>query len=183
MNIGPGAPDIADAMFADSAWLLTGQTATHITGLDRLDGETVVVTINGVLSTGGANGRYVIAGGAIDVPDVPTAGANVAIGLDYTTTIEPNRLPEELTKTIGRINLRLYNSLGGSVQAGSNASAFPITYDGGSVEQAGGVWTGEVELDTLGDHGLDVPIVITQADPMPLTVLAIVPRFDSTGTP
>jgi hypothetical protein len=170
-------------MFADSAVMLTNQMATHITGLDRLDGEVVVVTIGGLLSTGGANGRYTVTGGAIDVPDVPTGGANVVIGLDYTTVIEPNRLPEELTKAIGRVNLRLYNSLGGTVAAGQNATAFAITYDGTGIAQEGGVYTGEVELDTLGDYGLDVPIVISQPDPLPLTILAIVPRFDQTGTP
>jgi hypothetical protein len=189
VNLGGGSPDISKAVEADCATVLENQTATHITGLDRLEGETVVVTVAGILSSGGVNGRYVVVSGAIDVSDVPPAGATVVVGLEYETTIEPNRIDADnrqgitqgLVKAVGRVNLRVHNSRGGTVAAGARAKAVPIKYDG--LTAVGGVYTGDVELESLGDHGLDVPIVIRQSDPYPLNILAVIPRYDITGTP
>lgn len=183
MISGPGTPDITQAIFSDCSEQRINVFNPTLTGLSRFEGTTVVVTVNGLV-----NGRYLVIGGTITLASLPTTGSTVTIGLDYTTTIEPNRIDSDshlgvtqgLTKSVSRVNLRLNNSVGGYLAAGAAAQSIPLNY--GLLPASGGVYTGEVESETLGDHGLDVPLVVTQPDPLPLTVLAIIPKFDVTGT-
>lgn len=149
-------------------------------GLDHLEGKTVAV-----LADGNVNPQQIVTGGSISIP---TAAAIVHIGLPYRSvaeTLEINVPNQETlldkTKLIAEVTLLLKDSRGG--RAGSRESElFEIKQrnedDGyGSIPAITGTARATIS-DTWNGTGR---VLIVQDDPLPLNVLAIIPRADAGG--
>jgi hypothetical protein len=128
----------------------------------------------------------VVSGGSVTLPD----GAEVVkahIGLPFTTIIEPMRLDVDnivgitqgQTKRISELNLRLLNTLGckvGDTLAGVRALSFRDTAM--EMDESPPLFTGDKQYEFDGDFDYDVPVFIVQDQPLPLTLLAIVIRYE-----
>ena len=170
-----------DAFFVDSGLSYSGAAAGTFSGLDHLEGKTV-----SILGDGAVFPNQVVNGGAVTLPN----GAEVEkahIGLPFTTIIEPMRLDVDSivgitqgqTKRIAELNLRLLNTLGckvGDSFAGARTLSFRDT--GMPMDASPPLFTGDKQYEFDGDFDYDVPIFIVQDQPLPLTLLAIVIRYE-----
>lgn len=171
--------NVEDAFFVDSGLTYSGAAATTISGLDHLEGKEVVALSNGNVVTG-----LTVSGGNVILPRSTT---KAHIGLAYTGVIET-------------LNIDL-----GAMQTGSaQGRRKRITQVDMRVEKTRGVWVGP-DVDNLvelkqrsteawsdptalatGDIDIDIPpvwdtagrVYIQQPYPLPMTVLAVIPRFN-----
>jgi hypothetical protein len=163
-----------DAFFVDSGLSYSGAPATVFTGLAHLNGKTVVG-----LADGAVVGPFVVAGGSVTIP---TAASEVHLGLpiqyaDFET------LNLDAGGTAIRDKLKRVGSLTLIVDKSSRVfSAGPDTanltgYDLSTLETAVDEHTGHVEMSvsaTFNEHGR---IFIRQDQPLPLTILGILPNL------
>lgn len=170
-----------DAFFVDSGLSYSGAPAGTFSGLDHLEGKTV-----SILGDGAVFPDQVVSGGAVTLPGGQTV-SKAHIGLPFTTIIEPMRLDVDnivgitqgQTKRISELNLRFLNTLGckvGDTLAGVRALSFRDTAM--PMDASPPLFTGDKQYEFDGDFDYDVPVFIVQDQPLPLTLLAIVIRFE-----
>jgi hypothetical protein len=170
-----------DAFFVDSGLSYSGAPAGTFSGLDHLEGKTV-----SILGDGAVLPDQVVSGGAVTLPGGQTV-SKAHIGLPFTTIIEPMRLDVDnivgitqgQTKRISELNLRFLNTLGckvGDTLAGVRALSFRDTAM--PMDASPPLFTGDKQYEFDGDFDYDVPVFIVQDQPLPLTLLAIVIRFE-----
>lgn len=163
----------SDAFFVDAGITYSGAAATTITGLSHLNGETVAI-----LADGHVVAQQMVSGGAITLAQ---AASVVHVGLPITADLELLDLDvfgndvRDRRKAIHSVGILVAESRG--LWVGSDATtlrelqAAPLpTYD-----TAPGVTTGRVEVTLAGtwtDHGR---VFLRQSDPLPLTVLGVLP--------
>ncbi len=148
----------------------SGSANRSVTGLSHLNGKTVTIVQNGVLT-----GTAVVSGGAITVP---TAAAGY-VGLPYTSTLTPMKLDMDLEdgssqgrkKRIHKVVVRTQKSKGGEVRV--NAGQW---YD-----LAATLTTGDQKILTSGTFGFDADVSVQQSEPYPMCILAIEPVWDAYG--
>lgn len=148
----------------------SGAANRSVAGLTHLNGKTVTIVQNGVVT-----GTAVVSGGAVTVP-ATTAGY---VGLPYTSTLTPMKLDMDLEdgssqgrkKRIHKVVVRTQKSKGGEVRV--NAGQW---YD-----LAATLTTGDQKILTAGTFGFDADVSVQQSDPYPMCVLAIEPVWDAYG--
>ena len=148
----------------------SGAANRSVAGLTHLNGKTVTIVQNGVLT-----GTAVVSGGAVTVPS--TAAGYV--GLPYISTLMPMKLDMDLEdgssqgrkKRIHKVVVRTQKSQGGEVRV--NAGQW---YD-----LAATLTTGDQKILTAGTFGFDADVSVQQSDPYPMCVLAIEPVWDAYG--
>jgi len=165
---------LADAFFVDCGLTYSGAAATTISGLDHLEGEAVDVLADGVVVTG-----KTVSSGAITLT---TAASKVHVGLPksrtYIETVDFDEGSREGTgqgkqKRMHSVALRLYQTVGGEVGI-SEGTLEDIKYPPGTT----GLYTGLTQdMFALGGWQKDVCAVVEQPDPLPMTVLTIMPRY------
>lgn len=165
------------ATIVANEWALT---VTTISGLDHLEGETV-----SILGDGGVRPVRVVTGGSITL-DQPAAKAQVGLGYfsDIQTlplSIEIQAFGQGSVKNISKLYVRVHRSRGIFV-----GPAFDrLTEDKPRTNEPYGaaprLKTTQIPIVIHGQWKLDTPICIRQADPLPLTVLGIVPEVDIGG--
>ena len=173
---------IENAYFVDCGLTYDGALATTISGLDHLVGETVSILADGNVSPQ----QVVAAGGTITLPQ---AASKVHVGLPYTSTLET--LSVDLTaqgdtlqgkrKVINQVTLRLEDTR--ELWVGPDTSHLvqvPFRTDEG-YEEATRLYTGDKRVTIRSSWGTDGRIVIRQSDPLPITVLAIIPEVSPGG--
>ena len=166
--------DIPEAMFgvASSEWALLTDS---VSGLDHLEGEDVDVLADGEVVTG-----KTVASGAISLT---TEAAKVHVGLPKERTyIEPVEFDdgsyEQGTgqgkqKRIHSIAMRLHETVGGKIGT-TESNLESIKYPPGTT----GLYTGLTgDTQALGGWQKDVSCIIEQPKPLPMTVIAIMPRY------
>ena len=196
-----GAPYPASAVLADAFYVDCGKTITSpgsltITGLSYLNGRYVYG-----IADGAAFGPLLVSAGACTLPSyIPTTVQTVQVGLPISYAAQPMRLDADpragntqaLVKTLTDLYLRVYNSIGGSISngtTGTNAQQpVPIPYTPTS-----GAFATPVLVTTPTDiriqpmqmpvPGADPVIVIQGNDALPITILALILKYDITGTP
>ena len=173
---------------APNAWSCTARAAT-VSGLSHLNGENVVA-----LGDGANVNEQAVSGGAIAIAG---SASLVVAGLPYTPLIvgmpfEPTRAAAASSqgkmKRIDTLWLRLYETLGVSFGRRMTDSLTYTKYDltepmqsrsaGDAMDNAPPLFSGIVELLPQGGHDLEGQIIISQQEPMPLTVLACFARAD-----
>lgn len=170
-----------DAFCVDSGLSYSGPATTVVTGLDHLEGKTV-----SILAGGDVLPQQVVTGGAVTLPRAYT---KVHVGLPYLCDIEPLDLDLGMTgqgtvqarkKSVPRVTLRVWRSR--EFMAGPSADRLLKTrmrqehYD-----EAIALYTGDQEQvlqPAWNSHGR---VLIRQADPVPLTILAIMPEVEIGG--
>ena len=148
----------------------SGAANRSVTGLSHLNGKTVTIVQNGVLT-----GTAVVSGGAVTVP----ATAAGYVGLPYISTLMPMKLDMDLEdgssqgrkKRIHKVVVRTQKSKGGQVRV--NAGQW---YDLAST-----LTTGDQKILTAGTFGFDADVSVQQSEPYPMCVLAIEPVWDAYG--
>jgi hypothetical protein len=167
----------ADAFYVDSGATYSGAAATTISGLTWLEGKTVQVLANGA-----AHPDCVVTSGAITL-QVPATKAQV--GLGFVSTLQTNRIDsgagdgtaQGKTKRINKAVIRFYNTLG--AKAGPDASSLDqIEFRAGSalMDVAPPLFTGDKIIEWPGGYDFDGYVMVKQDQPLPMTVVAIMPQ-------
>ena len=197
----PGAPnpptaDLTQAYYVDCGLSLVNPKTNVITGLSYLNGRSVIA-----LADGFNLGPVVVAGGQVTL-SCPTTVGRVQIGLPIAYEGQPMRIDADpragstqgLTKAISDLYLRVFNSNGGQVWNGSaNSLPQPIPYTlTANIGGGPALITAPTDIRItplvtpapILSQGVTDPIVIVQgSDALPLTVLALISRYDVEGLP
>lgn len=173
---------VEDAFFVDSGLTYSGVPADVISGLDHLNGKTVVA-----LADGNVVRDLEVSGGAITLP----FEASVAhIGLPYTATIRTLDLDlgsvrglgtvQGRLKSISEVTFRVERTRGvwtGPVDEGRDSEKM-TEYKQRSTEawnEAIGLYTGDFRITAMGNWTTGGNVIVSQFDPLPMTILAIMP--------
>ena len=170
-----------DAFYVDSGLTYSGGATTTISGLGHLEGKTVKVLGNGAKMP-----DVVVTSGAITLAESVTK-AQVGLGYDSILEAMPLDVDPQVgvsqgqIKQVREISLKLHESI-------------EIIYDGGQGEQtlsfrdsndfmdAGPpLFSGDKSFPWEGDFTTDPTIIFKQTAPLPLTILAMVVKYDVTG--
>lgn len=165
------------AFYVDSG--LKGFDATPQTvwsGLDHLDGETVIALGDAVTYTG-----LTVSSGSITLP---TAVNRVAIGLKYSSVMEtmPLQVPEQVQLHRGKLKrayknyINLYRTLGGKV--GTPDQVYPIEYP---TSTATTLNTKMFEVSTPDNSARETVLRYEQEDAQPANILSQVTEFNAGG--
>jgi hypothetical protein len=172
----------ATMFFVDSGLSYSGAPADVFTGLDHLNGQRVAILADGVVVSDGATGTaYVVAGGSITIP---AEASNVHIGLPIQyaeiETLDLDVQGSDLRdkhKRVGSVTL-LIDESSKQFKAGPDATQLetyvPQTWDSTAVAD-----TGQFEINLPSTFGKYGRVVIRMTDPLPLTVLAVVPNVET----
>jgi len=149
----------------------TDGTITTITGLEHLEGENVLVTSGGSLV-----GLYPVSGGSITIPDWVYS---YQVGLPYAMKVKTTRLEipnssgiQSRIKNINELVVRHVKSSGG--QAGQEKNGVEYLND---LECTYSEKSDDATVNVRGGLNDDGYIVVTSADPYPMTVLATIVSF------
>lgn len=168
------------AWFVDSGLRYTGSPVTTVSGLDHLEGETV-----SILADGSVQAQQVVTGGQITLP---VAASTVTAGLPFVSDIETLRIDvndaetwQGATKNIPSVTLRFWNSLGGWVGPDANNLApiqppLPDNYG-----EHPPLRTDDYKVLLLSQWNTQGSILFRQTDPLPFTLLAIIPEVELGG--
>lgn len=171
----------ADAFCVDSGLSYSGAPVAEVSGLDHLEGKTV-----SILAGGDVLARQVVTDGRVTLP---RAYGTVHVGLPYQCDIETLDIDLGMTgqgtvqarkKSVARVILRLWRSR--EFQAGPSATKLLKTkmrvehYD-----EAIALYSGDQELILQPAWNSNGRVFIRQDDPVPLTILAIMPEVEIGG--
>jgi hypothetical protein len=173
---------VEEAFFVDSGLTYRGAPADNISGLGHLEGKTVVA-----LADGNVVRDLVVTGGAITLP----FEASVAhIGLPYRSTIKTLDIDlgqvrglgsvQGRMKAIPEVTFRVEKTRGvwlGTEEA-TRESGKMVEYKQRSTEawnEAIGMLTGDFRVTAMPNWSTGGNVVVTQFDPLPMTILAIMP--------
>jgi hypothetical protein len=175
--------DTREAFFVDSGLSYAGEPTTVLTGLDHLAGCEVAVLADGAVlpnQTVSGQGEIVL----------PRPASKVHAGLPYTSLLEPMRIEvtgvsgtvQTKTKRIVQVTARFHKTLGGRIGAGPDrletilfrSSPMPMG-------EAPAVFSGDKSVRFPKGWDKDGRLVIEQGQPLPMTVLMLVPEFALAG--
>lgn len=169
------AGSTADDVFQYSlAQLIT----TTIEGLDHLEGETV-----SILSEGAVIPNEVVLGGAIRL-EVPTTKAHVGLGftseiltLDLEAGANIGDTSQGRLKRISELILRLYRTVGIEIGSGpDNTDIIPFRDSSMDMDSPVPLFTGDKRVSFRGNNDRNLQIYIKQDQPLPMTVIALMPK-------
>jgi hypothetical protein len=153
----------------------------QVTGLQHLEGRTVAILANGNVYP-----QQVVEGGAVDISP---AASIVHVGLPYTATLETLAL--ELQQNSGTlqgkkikipsVTIRLLNSRGGKVGRDDDHLDSIIQRRNENYGAPIELFTGEHKKTISSTYKSGGAVVIQQADPLPMTVLAVIPTVSIGG--
>lgn len=168
---------VEDAFFVDCGLTYDGPAATVIDGLDHLEGCQVVA-----LSNGNVVRNLTVSGGEVTLP---SASAKVHIGLPMKAKLRTLDLDlgsvrglgtvQGRTKSISTVTLRVEDTRG--IFIGPSEDDL-VEWKQRSIEpwdEAIKLYTGDVEIGTPWDWNTHGNIWIEQLDPLPMTILAVMP--------
>lgn len=173
--------DKPDWWYLDCAVQSTPASAT-VNGLSHLEGLEV-----SVLKDGATHPERTVASGAITLQ---ASAAKVLVGLPFVSTLLPMKLAADLQDgtsvgrkaRVPRLVARFYKSLGGQYST-DNVTWFDLfaRSAGDKMDDSPAVFTGDKKVFTGGSYSDSGDIWLRQILPMPLVVLAIVPKWEATG--
>ncbi len=178
-----GAPDISKAWFVDCGLSYGGAPVTTVSGLGHLEGASV-----SVLADGAVMGPYTVSGGAVTLERPASA---ITVGLPYVcdlrtlpVDINPQATLQGKRRKVDAVTLRLENSRG--VCAGPDAGHLTAIKDPppAAPGQVPPLINGEARLLTTTAWTTEGGTLIRQANPLPCTVLSVLPALslgDSSG--
>ena len=181
----PGLPEIAlntiQATYLDSMLTYEGDPSATLSGLSHLEGQTV-----SVLSDGAAHPDRTVSSGSITLNGSYSV---VHVGLSYTSTLQTMRIEagakdgtaQGKKKRIARITYRIFNTLG--LKHGPSADRLdiiPFRSSADDMDEAPALFTGDKEVEFPRNWDKDGYIFLVQDQPLPFTVLAIMPELNTT---
>jgi hypothetical protein len=172
--------DQEDCWFVDCGLKYDGAGATTFTGLDHLEGKTV-----SILADGAVMPDATIASGTFTLD---SAASVVIAGLPYTSILEPMDLEtreeggtsQGKRKKIHNVIVRFYKTLGAKIGSGAgNLDIIPFRTPSDLMGSPPPLFTGDKIVPFTGGWDRHGYIRITQEQPLPLTVLAIIPLVNT----
>jgi hypothetical protein len=169
--------EIEDAYFVDCGITYSGAAATTITGLLHLEGETVAV-----LADGSAHPSRTVSGGAITLTEAAT---KVHVGYGFNSNLQTLNLEEGAGGTRqGKVNrvvraaVRLNRTVGGKIgRDADHLDPMPgrpsDALMGAPVEPI----SRDVAMAFSGNYDHEATIYMRQDQPLPMTILAIMPEM------
>jgi hypothetical protein len=169
--------------YLDAAKQYSGAPATVITGLSHLEGLSV-----DILADGAVVPAQTVTGGQITLT---TAASTVLVGLGYTSLVkpmplDPGQLPDGSAQgrkfRVNRMVARIYKSLGGEMEV-QDGVWDPIYFrdTASPMDSSPPVFTGDKERMIARGFETKATIQLRQRQPMPLTVLALIPKYEILG--
>jgi hypothetical protein len=181
----PGLPEVVtntiQATYLDSMLSYDGSTVSSVFGLDHLEGQTV-----SVLADGAAHPDRTVSSGSITLNN---SYETVHVGLPYTSTLQTMRIEagaqdgtaQGKKKRISRVTYRLYNTLGLKHGPGvDRLDIIPFRSSADDMDEAPALFTGDKEVEFPRNWDKDGYIFLVQDQPLPFTVLAIMPELNTT---
>lgn len=175
--------DKADCFFVDSGLTYEGSPANVFSGLDHLEGKTV-----SILADGAVVPDQVVASGSVTLPDDLLASI-VHIGLPFETIIQPMRLDMDpivgnsqgQVKQVREIFFRLKDSLGLRYGDGTRDYNLSFRATNDHMDASAPLFTGDKLAEFEGAFDYDTPVIVKQLQPLPLTLLALIVKYQVTG--
>ena len=179
-----GVADVTKAWFVDCGLQYCGAPATVISGLDHLNGATV-----SILADGSVSPQQVVVGGSITLP---FAASRVTVGLPYvsqlrTLCMEPEGMAmqvQDYRKKISAVLLRVADARG--LKVGPNFGDLteikersPTVYMGTAIP----LFTGDERVVIDNQYLLDDDVCVEQDNPLPSTILGIIPEVSIGDSP
>lgn len=153
-----------------------------VTGLSHIEGLTA-----GILGDGAVfPDQEVVSGGLT----LPSAVSYAVIGLPFTSTLRPMKLDTQLQNgtaqgrkaRIHEIVARFYKSLGGEYSTDGNTWNLIFARDvSDNMDESPPPFTGDRKLVTGANYQESGDMWIRQRDPVPLVLLALIPKWNSYG--
>lgn len=151
-------------------------TTLVVTGLSYLEGRTV-----SILADGAVVAPSVVTGGQITLP---YACGKAQIGLSFASRLQTMRFnagaadgtSQGKTSRINKLIIRLFESLG--VTYGSNfdkLKEIPFREASDLMDEAPPLYTGDKVLDFTADYSGDPWVCIEQTEPLPATIVCLIP--------
>lgn len=175
----PWEGELAAHFSVDSGLSYAGAPTANLGGLGHLAGAQVAV-----LADGAAHPDVAVGGdGALTLQ---RAAAVAHAGLGFTARIETLRIEagaadgtaQGRTKRIHRLGVRLLRSAGFRLgMPGAAGEAVPLRRSTMAMDQPPPPFSGDVEVEMPGGIDSEGRVAIEQAQPLPLTVLALMPRL------
>jgi hypothetical protein len=175
-------PIDGEDFFVDAGVQYNGEETTSISGLSHLEGETVQI-----LADGAVHPEQKVVSGLVTLR---TAASQVSVGLQYTSDLQTMRIEagsadgtsQSKIKRFHKIDIRFYETLGcqfGASEDNLDTIFFRSTND--KMDQAPDRFSGDKEQAFPSGYNTDGRIFIRQEQPLPLTILAIMPRVRTNG--
>lgn len=174
---------------ATTTW---SRAVDQVSGLDHLEGESVAILADGnVVANGYDEPQYVVTGGTVTLP---APASVVHVGLPYVSDLEtldwedPNaETLLDKRKLVQGVTLLVQDTRGGWAgcpKVDDDGTAAWLAKYMSEIKQraaedygeATRVRTGTFELNTSGTWGEKGRILVRQRDPLPMTILAAIPR-------
>lgn len=173
-----------DMIYLDSAITATLAPGVTVTGLSHLEGETVEVLADGDVQT-----SKVVASGQITLDSSAT---KVHVGLPYTSVLQPMKLNIQMPNGTGQgrhvkvheLVVRVLSSLGGQVAENPTDTSWDeIIFRDFSdlMDDSPPLYTGDKEVQVASNYSSSGDIAIRQIQPYPMTILALIPKYDIHG--
>jgi len=176
-----------EAFFVDSGLSYAGAPTSNVTGLDHLEGEVVAVLGDGqVVYSGDPNGvnaeSFRVSGGAINLPAAYSA---IHVGLRIVAEIETLDLDVEGSsvrdkrKRVAGLSVLLESS-SRAFRAGPDVDHLR-RFEPAAHESTAPAVTGQVEMSLTSGFDKYGRVLIRQTDPLPLTILGVLPQVELGG--
>ena len=169
-----------DAFFVDCGLSYSGAPATVISGLGHLNGKTV-----SILADGCVRPQQVVAAGTITLDD---PASTVHVGLPFTSTIETLDLSVAQTELVAK--QKLVNMATVLVQETAGLMAGPDEYHltpfrappPSNYGEPLNLFTDQAQIRIQSTWSKGGNVVIQQVNPLPVTILALIPNCIAGGT-
>jgi len=172
--------ELDEAYLMDGGFKATGAISS-VTGVTWLEGRTVKLRVDGVNVA-----DVVVTSGVVTVS--PSSTTSIEFGVNFTTEIKD--LPVEIStqtvraqtttgkkKRVSGVELRLKSSSG--IKVNGNEVTTPIfTSDGAGSNTAISNFTGVIRVDGISNYTDTGQLTIAQAEPNPLTLLAVTKKVN-----
>ena len=172
--------DISDAFYVDSGLTYDGSATSTITGLNHLEGETVQI-----LADGATHADKTVSGGTITLD---RSASKVHVGYSFDSKVQTLRMEaggddgvaQGKIKRIHGVTVRFVNTVGAEIGPDEeNLDRLPFRDSSMAMDEAIPMFTGDKEISFPSGYDNDARVFIRQAQPLPMTVLAIMRRSNT----
>lgn len=170
----------ADGFFVDSglSYLGTGTYVKTVSGLGHLNSRNV-----SILGDGAVYPNQMVTGGSITLSK---SCSTIHVGLPYTSIIKTPRLEagsttdstQGLIKRVYKSIVRLWRSLGCSIGNGVTQDIVYFRDSSMSMDEPPSLFTGDKEVQFPIGWNKGAQVYITQTQPLPLNILAIISKVE-----
>ena len=172
-----------DAFFVDSGLTYNGTPANVISGLEHLEGERVAILADGAVISDGSSATYVVTAGAVTLPaDAEVVHVGLPIAYAEMELLDLDVAGSSLrdkVKRVGAVTVLLHKSARTFTAGPTDEDLSP--YELQEYDEVADLFTGQVSINLtsrFNDYGR---VLIRQTDPLPLTVLGVIPMLELGG--